>query len=418
MNKIYPNYSEHSLPECIKSNDPKVIKLHKEAVESILECRRSIQHICYYQHLCNIFLKEKLYEFSITIGNEGLKVSYENYSKQYGNFQKQKHFPDSNSEFFIEGLLSIDIGKAIEIEKGYEESVRFYSKYLKEGHSIYGIANAVKRLVVLYRKLKLVNEEKNIIEYAIGELEIHQGIKIDLQERLDKLNNKSTEFDILIKTIEINQSKNPKDPYSYPLYLSNHIYEPPELDACNYFLENNSIVFKTENTYWWSIQSLLYHEEIFADIPDQFFPGCKEINGMPLDFFSGHEFYERRINLFKTKNEYLCNSEINELIVERFHKYKNERIRHLILEHITLEGLKAITSVVPNNIIVKICDKINSNVSVYRTGLPDLFISNGKDKFKFIEVKKNNESVKPTQKKWIEYLLSIGVNVEVCRVRA
>ncbi len=418
MTKKITNYTEFKIPDCIKSDDPIVIKLHEKAVESIFECRKSIQHICYYQHLCNSFLEEKLYEFAIIIGYEGLKISYENYSKKYENSNKRKHFPDSFIEFCLEGLISIDMGKAIEKEIGHEGSLKFYNKYLKEGHSLHGIAYAVQRLAIIYRKLKLVKEEKSILEYAINELEIHDGVKIDLQERLDKLNNKSTKLNSLIKIVEINRSKNTVGPYSYPLYFSSHKYEPPELDACNYLIENNSIIFKTENTYWWSIQSLLYYEEIFADIPEQNFPGCKEINGMPLDFFNGYEFYERRINLFKLKNDYLCHSDLNELIVERFQKFKDERIRHLVLEHISLEGLKAITSVVPNNIIVKICDKINSNVSLYRTGLPDLFVSNGKDNFKFVEVKMNNESVKPIQKKWIEYLVSIGVEVEVCRVRA
>lgn len=203
---------------------------------------------------------------------------------------------------------------------------------------------------------------------------------------------------------------------SFPLSLSKQIYQPPEIIGSSYLLEKYSYVYKTENTFWWSLQSLLYYEEIFKEIPIVTFPHYQELNGMPSDFFEGETFYEKRKIDFQNKNRLLLEVNLYDYVLDSYIKHENKSIRHLIKNDITLEGLLYMVSVIPNNIIVKVCDRINHNVGVYRNGLPDLFVWDGKKEYKFVEIKKRYETIKPHQIQWIEYFLSIGVNVEILRV--
>src|SRR3989338_2403636 len=89
------------------------------------------------------------------------------------------------------------------------------------------------------------------------------------------------------RTIFIKDYREFAYPDEYPLSLSKIDYEQPELQVAHYFLAKGKVVFKTENYFWWAIQSLLYYEEIFADIPEYTFENYQELNGMPTDFFSG-----------------------------------------------------------------------------------------------------------------------------------
>jgi hypothetical protein len=84
---------------------------------------------------------------------------------------------------------------------------------------------------------------------------------------------------------------------------------------------------------------------------------------------------------------------------------------------ITKDGLLEIAKVVEPADIVAICDRINTNNAYYRTGLPDL-ISCGKKPgdYQLIEVKKTKDSLRFNQKKWMEYLLSCGIDAKVYKV--
>ena len=66
--------------------------------------------------------------------------------------------------------------------------------------------------------------------------------------------------------------------------------------------------------------------------------------------------------------------------------------------------------------IVLICDRINSNVIENRIGLPDLFVIDKNNNYKFVEVKKQKERIMPNQKLWLEFLNKIGIQSQIYRL--
>ena len=70
-------------------------------------------------------------------------------------------------------------------------------------------------------------------------------------------------------------------------------------------------------------------------------------------------------------------------------------------------------------ILSKIFKRISLDPGGNRSGLPDLIVWNASDKsFKVVEVKAPGDKLFAKQKVWIHYLLSVGVNVELCNVTA
>jgi len=411
-------YEDFSLPDGIPLENSVVKNIHEQVVGHCLDVKIPECYLKYYSLLCYYFLEEKFFDFSAVTAREGLEKSHNLYLSEYPHAKDSGYFDNPISEYGFEGSMIRYGGKAIEKSESLENAIHFYEGYLDRGHWIYGLTQAIERLVILYKRIKTPEKAIEILENSLRTLELPELEKLSFQERLAKLYKTNIILDPGIEIIEIEKSAKEVSPHKFPLSLSKIQYKTPELAVSQNLLKSNNIVFKTENTYWWSIQSLLYYEEIFADIPGQTFPGYKDINGMPLDFFDGRKFYERRRELFEKKNDSLIKANLLEEVDERFEFHKNENIRHLIIDHVTKEGLLKIAEVVEPRVIVLVCDRINSNVLAFRTGLPDLFVCDRKNNYQFIEVKKHGENIKLNQRLWLEFLSNIGVNTTVYRVKS
>ncbi|BEJ12459.1 hypothetical protein CspHIS471_0209190 [Cutaneotrichosporon sp. HIS471] len=81
--------------------------------------------------------------------------------------------------------------------------------------------------------------------------------------------------------------------------------------------------------------------------------------------------------------------------------------------------LEEILTCIGGHAMALICRMLSEEYRHRASGVPDLIVWNyDKREARFVEVKGPGDQLSPTQKIWIDFLLSAGVPVEVCRVKA
>ncbi|KAI4468343.1 fanconi-associated nuclease 1 [Holotrichia oblita] len=165
-----------------------------------------------------------------------------------------------------------------------------------------------------------------------------------------------------------------------------------------------------------SIFYILFWDIIYTeDLPYTFV--CK-MQYLPLDFYS-EEFYKNREALINARlldiKSNWSEEQLKTYIIETWNsvsKYKSL----FVLDHIR-DGQKLckIVNCIGRNITSDICRRLVENFRDHRAGMPDLFVYNER-KCKFVEVKGPGDKLSTKQKLWINFLLSIGADAEVCYV--
>ncbi|MDD4980922.1 MAG: VRR-NUC domain-containing protein [Candidatus Omnitrophica bacterium] len=414
MDSDFPKENEFEAP--IPINSKELINLNASALENCLSVPKPECFLKYHGLLAMRLFSNKYYPEAILTAEKGLQLSFKLYETLYPG-SPNGYFDNPISMFSQEYLLLLYGGKAIERCRSQEESVNFYEFYFKNGHWVGSIIQAAKRAAKLYKGIGNDKKAIDCLQYVLDKVRTSSVTQSYFKDEIDKLNKIDKGDWVRDRTISIQDYKELAKADEYPLCLSRIDYEQPELRVSHYFLAKNLNVFKTENYFWWAIQSLLYYEEIFADIPEYTFKNYQEINGIPSDFFSGDKFYKNREIILKEKNEKLLKLNLETEVNSRFEMYSDKNIRHLVIDKITKKGLLELVKVVPSNIIVSICDRINQDNSNNRSGLPDLIAyDRSYASFQFIEVKKKGEKLRYHQKLWLDFLRKNGVDIVVCRV--
>lgn len=414
MDLEFPKKNEFEAP--IPIDNQELIELHASVLENCLSVPKPDCFVKYYGLLAIDLFHKKFYSQAFLAAEKGLELSFRLYKEKYPG-SPDGYFDNSLSIFSHEYALLQFGGKASEKCKSLEDSANFYEYYLKNGHWVHSIAEAAKRAAKIFKKIGKDDKAIDCLEYALKSIRVSSVTESYFKKEIDKLKKTEKVDWVQDYTVFIKDYRGLAQIDEYPLSLSKIDYEQPELQVAHYYLSMDKNVFKTENYFWWAMQSLLYYEEIFADIPGAMFKGCQEINGVPLDFFSGEKFYRDRERMLKEKNNKLLKSNLELEVDSRFELYKNKNIGHLVSEKITKDGLLELIKIVPTNLIVSICDRINQDVVSNRSGLPDLIVyERSYASFQFIEVKKTGEKLRHHQKLWLEFLQKHNANITVCRV--
>lgn len=193
-------------------------------------------------------------------------------------------------------------------------------------------------------------------------------------------------------------------------------------------------VIWSENNYWWHIMGLLFWDVIFAKVEGavavstgnstEFVPVGSQIfttqfeymiktNGMPADFFT-IDFYKNRQALIKNRIRELENLDLSEEIQKNYRRLLGKYFRMIEnWERYTPEELSVAVRLLPAKTVLSIIERILKDVSSNRSGLPDLLVYNGDSLF-LAEVKGENDKLSTSQLEWMDYLKSLGVNVQVC----
>ncbi|RZC34002.1 fanconi-associated nuclease 1 -like, partial [Asbolus verrucosus] len=146
-----------------------------------------------------------------------------------------------------------------------------------------------------------------------------------------------------------------------------------------------------------------------------------KIQSVPLDMYTNY-FYVNREHLIKMRlNQIRTNWKEEELKRNVIEKWTNHSHETSLLQIDSIvdnpERLLRVIMCIGRLVLSKIFERLVKNYKVYCSGFPDLIVWNFEaKKAKFVEVKGENDKLSIKQKLWLNYLLDIGADVQVCHV--
>jgi hypothetical protein len=182
-----------------------------------------------------------------------------------------------------------------------------------------------------------------------------------------------------------------------------------------YLLDNGYKVIRTEVSFWQAMFAFTFWDEIFTFTPQ----GGSDI---PLDLFSGINFYFNRKQEIDSKYEQLLEGGIIDHIVGKIKAYKKynywtrlvadfERKAPNLLCANFVEFLKRI----PTKSFLDIVYIIAQNPNANRSGVPD-FVAWNKTELFHVEAKKNNEVIRASQQSWLSFFPTDNIKAKIIRV--
>lgn len=185
----------------------------------------------------------------------------------------------------------------------------------------------------------------------------------------------------------------------------------------------------SENTFWWMMMTLVFWDVIFHKIPGVFEPRIGEFpsrfQDMPLDFFSS-DFYQRRRVLIEKRTRELVvggfmglgKKEITAEIADAYKSHYGKPCRPIEnWDAYSLSQLQVAATHLGAEKALKLLNRLMSDFSHLRSGMPDLFLFASGKRPKFVEVKSEHEKVAEHQIRWLQFLQNdLGIDVAICRV--
>lgn len=198
----------------------------------------------------------------------------------------------------------------------------------------------------------------------------------------------------------------------------------PEQAVMEHYKDMGYKVLWSENTYWWEIMCLLFWNEIFAKVYgsvdvseggvtrilspkdpmfNRYFDMFVPLNGIPADFFT-NEFYNNRQSILNSRLVELRDTDYIAEVKKAYADHKGEPCRPIEnWGKYSAEELVAPLQFVSKETVLKILQRLLSNFSELRSGIPDLIAYKAGETC-FIEVKSEKDKLSDRQRDWIVYL--------------
>lgn len=350
-------------------------------------------------------------------------------------------------------------GQALEKAGRIEEAIALYE---------YGVVNRTdtpgtyRRLLVLYRKAKRLEDERRVCELAASRWPVAgDGLghvePTDFARRLARIKAKTehastndkrmrdsvsrqptganvaegalaggaaggettreSTYSISTETIEVRKSEQKgKDAFLDSLGRPISIEEA----AQDCFHEQGFKTVRGEVQFWQAMFGLAFWEEIFDGTGTP-----NAMNDIPSDLFFGASFYEARKARIEEKAAFIALSNVGQFIAAQLHRHGNSWTR-IVFDYPrgdfsyrqTLQSpeVAEFLSVISPANFARIVRRIALNPTENRAGLPDYMIWKGRDVV-FIEVKGLREKIRDSQSAWLRWMKAEGIAAKVVRVK-
>ncbi|XP_050401294.1 fanconi-associated nuclease 1, partial [Patella vulgata] len=165
--------------------------------------------------------------------------------------------------------------------------------------------------------------------------------------------------------------------------------------------------------------TLFFWDILFMDVPDAFH-SLYQTN--PLDKMS-EEFYRRRKDEIDERLQWLDNSSIEDLeerSSDTWNKYNETTCAGINWERLqSLEYIQGLIQCIGGKLLCGLLSRYAKDPRHTRSGFPDLTLWNTENKtFKIVEVKGPGDRLSHKQILWLSYLCKLGIDAEVCHVKA
>ena len=182
-----------------------------------------------------------------------------------------------------------------------------------------------------------------------------------------------------------------------------------------YYEKKDYKVIKAGLPFWQAMLGYAYFEEIFSE-------NMNSINDLPLDFFKGMSFYERRKSIIDKKYKYLLSANLKTFINQQITEYSDYKCRilsndapdttYIKSSYFSKPLFQSFLAHVDNKMFAKITYRIAQNPSGNRAGLPDFVVWNEKE-MKLVEAKRENEKTSHKQLAWLNFFIDNSISFEV-----
>lgn len=193
-----------------------------------------------------------------------------------------------------------------------------------------------------------------------------------------------------------------------------------------------------EGSTLWTVIGLLFWDIIYqSDVADVF---LSPFQALPLDFDTLDFYQTRKESIEKRLGDIRSgsSSEVVELIVKAWNENHGQTSLVSWDRFKDLEHVCGLVQCISPLVLAAISQRLLQNYRHYRSGFPDLTIWNPQEKVAFvanqnfkmlncffffpqiwriIEVKGPNDRLSPKQTLWLDFLVSLGVEAEVCHVQ-
>ncbi|KAJ2781072.1 hypothetical protein GGI15_003334 [Coemansia interrupta] len=179
------------------------------------------------------------------------------------------------------------------------------------------------------------------------------------------------------------------------------------------YKENGYVGMHLENALVTTLFTLLFWDVIFSPIPGVL---DTEYQSCPLDMFAP-SFYASRKEAIDRRLDEIASGKFADQLVLSYNSGNGTACVGVSWD-ITVRNLLTVAECLGGRRLSAICSVLAKEYSVKSSGFPDLCLwKPGTPEIMFAEVKGPNDKLSETQRDWIDILIEIGVDVEVCLVR-
>ncbi|XP_067015080.2 fanconi-associated nuclease 1 [Anabrus simplex] len=174
-----------------------------------------------------------------------------------------------------------------------------------------------------------------------------------------------------------------------------------------------------ENKFIISLFGLVFWDVIYDHtVPDVF---QSRYQFQPLDLKTKFFYFNRKdiVDARLSEMESWTVDDIRTLVTQRYNEHKDKlSIVYWNLFSNVRETIELIDCI-GMHVLSLLCERMVKSYVTASSGFPDLVLwtPGQREKCKFVEVKGQGDSLSPNQKVWIDYLINIGADTEVCFVR-
>ncbi|XP_067212897.1 fanconi-associated nuclease 1-like [Linepithema humile] len=267
-------------------------------------------------------------------------------------------------------------------------------------------------------KLDLLERAEMLAKRKTGISQDTKNTATNIANALGKMSLTSLTNSIAIKGTLCGNTSQGKSKWCISNGIDEQTYGSVEDLALNYYQSEGYIKgVHCEGAFPVTLFGTLFWDEIYnMDVPG----ACVSLyQDAPLDLYSS-EFYENRKDRIDMKLQIVRDFDVETLSRHLKHKFdmyceyksisnsqgtpfeNSNRLEEIVL-CLGVEG------------IVRICERLLHNYTLWRAGFPDLIVWNAHTKqYKIVEVKGPGDSLSTKQKLWLTYLNQLGLNTEVC----
>jgi Fanconi-associated nuclease 1 len=347
-------------------------------------------------------------------------LSFEDFLNSYQNFHEIDWKIEYSSQERWARVLHLAL-QQIQKSKDWETCIKILTSllshpyyYIKRGHWWERLA------IITSSHLKQGKQALAVVKLGLTDPYLKTGKRLKLESRRE--------------TLEFGRTRSKKQQlfnYSHPLFQEVKIEgQAVTIDGKLRYLHNCNPVtveefvlehyksagwtgFHSENTILTSIFGVLMWEYLYHDLPFVF---QTSVQKAPLDYRS-EDFYKKRKEIFKKLKNHQKTSELSEIFLKNFEKYRNQGSLFVNWNILELWGLDFLLKVVKTlgPSLFPVLKSLSKDYRHHSSGMPDLLLLK-ENKVKLVEVKSQNDRLSDQQKMWIKLLNTSCITVEVVHV--